>query len=209
MEDFSFSLNEAKPKHFGLEMFVIVVLVSWSLPCLLPFSFPVGLLPTALCFPQSIPVTGRAESCNTSGDLDPPRLFVIFMSKFFCVKKKSQCFLRHFRRELFSWWQRAETPLSVCVVLPPSCGQGCCCVCVTRSFSTPTRCCSVTNPFSLLHHSQKLGTSETSPASFCTGLQATLSNHPEKAGKVSSWTFAMCSFSAHIFAWNHDLSLRR
>lgn len=67
MEDFSFSLNEAKPKHFGLEMFAVVVLVSWSLPCLQPFSFPVGLLPTGLCFPRSIPMTGRAEAVTHQG----------------------------------------------------------------------------------------------------------------------------------------------
>lgn len=110
MEDFSYSLNEAKPKHFGLEMFAVVLLVSWSLPCLLPCSFPVGLLPTGLQFARSIPVTRRAEAVTHQGTWIYP--FVIFVLKFFCVEKKSQCFLRSLRQELCSWWQWAETPLS-------------------------------------------------------------------------------------------------
>lgn len=91
MEDFSFSLNEAKPKHFGLEMFAVVVLVSWSL------LFPCGPPSHRTVFPTKHPHDWESRSCNASGNLDLPGLFVIFMLKFFCVEKKSQCFLRSFR----------------------------------------------------------------------------------------------------------------
>lgn len=71
----------------SLEMFAVVLLVSWSLPCLLPCSFPVGLLPTGLHFARSIPVTRRAEAVTHQGTWIYP--FVIFVLKFFCVEKKS------------------------------------------------------------------------------------------------------------------------
>lgn len=157
------------------------------------------------------PCDSESRSCNTSGNLDLPVCH-------FCV----EILLRGKEVLMFSEKPQTRAVLlvtasrdsficlgEVCVVLHPSCGQRCCCVCVTQSFPTSTRCCSATNLFSLLHHSQKLGTFAMSPASFCTGLQATLNNHPQKTEKVSSWTFAVCSFSAHIFASNHDLSLRR
>lgn len=83
MEDFSFSLNEAKPKHFGLEMFAIMLLASWILPCFLPLFFPVGLLPTRTAIPVKHPHDTASKSCNASGNLDLPGLFVIFVLKFF------------------------------------------------------------------------------------------------------------------------------
>lgn len=98
MEDFSFSLNEAKPKHFGLEMFAVVLVGSWNLPCLLPCSFPVGLLPTGTAFSMKHPHDLESKSCNASGSLDLLGLFVIFVLKFFCMEKKeSQCFLQSLR----------------------------------------------------------------------------------------------------------------
>lgn len=97
MGDFSFSLNEAKPKHLGLEMFAVVLLASWNLPCLLPGSFPVGLLSAGTAFPMKHPCDSESKSCNASGNLDLPGLFVIFMLKFFCVEKKSPCFLKNLR----------------------------------------------------------------------------------------------------------------
>lgn len=143
MEDFSFSLNEAKPKHFGLEMFAVMLLASWNLPCLLPRSFPVGLLPTRTAFPVKHPRDSESKSCNTSGNLDLPGLFVIFVLKcpnvFWKVWGESCAPVDSWQRFSFIWWGRG-----LCYVasrLGHSCGQGCLCVCGARSFPTPTGCC--------------------------------------------------------------------
>lgn len=150
MEDLSFSLNEAKPKHFGLEMFALVVLVSWSLPCLLPFSFPVGLLPTGLHFPRSIPVTWRAEVVTHQGTWIYPGCLSSLCWNFSAWKRSPSVFWEASdencapgasKQRLLGLWGE------VCAVLHPSCRQGCRCVCVTRNFPSPTRCCSPTNPF--------------------------------------------------------------
>lgn len=56
MEYLRFLLNGAKLKHFGLETFAVVLLVSWMGSCLLA----VPLCP--MCFPWSISGTQRAKA---------------------------------------------------------------------------------------------------------------------------------------------------
>lgn len=91
MEGFSFSLNEAKPKCFGLEMFDVLLLVSWNLPCLLPHSFLEASSPWGL-HPVKPPRNLESKSWNASGNLDLPKSFVIFLLKSFIFLhgKKSQ-----------------------------------------------------------------------------------------------------------------------
>lgn len=78
-------------------MFAVVLLASWNLPRLLPRFFPVGLLPMGTAFPMKHPHDLEIKSCNASGNLDLPGLFVIFTLELFCVEKKSQCFLKSLR----------------------------------------------------------------------------------------------------------------
>jgi len=55
MEGCSFSLSEAKPRRFGLQVLAVVLLASWNLPRLLPRAFCVGLLPVGTAFPVKHP----------------------------------------------------------------------------------------------------------------------------------------------------------
>lgn len=151
MEDFSFSLNEAKPKCFGLETFAVVLLASWNLPCLLPAPSLWASSPQT-AFPMKDPRDSVSKSCNASGNLDLPVLFVIFLLKIFLLEKKSPSVFRKVldescapvdREQIFCFICWGEVCVVLCLVSRCSCGQGCQDVCMTWSFSTPFAGCGV------------------------------------------------------------------
>lgn len=73
---------------------------------------------------------------------------------------------------------------SVCVASQLQAGMSLCLRDTELSHSHPLLFSS--EPFLSATPLSKAGHIETSPALFCTGLQATLNNHPKKIGKVSS-----------------------
>lgn len=89
VEDLSFSLREAKPKRFGLEMFAVVLE-----PCLLAAQLCPGESPsTGTLFPLKHPCFSEGKAVTRRATWISPSCFSFFLLKFFCVEAKSRCFL--------------------------------------------------------------------------------------------------------------------